>query len=36
MAVRLRLRIAVDGEAAEAVALLNSGYEAPTPSSSFP
>lgn len=31
MAVRLKLKIRVSGYAAEEVALLNSGYEAPTP-----
>jgi len=31
MAVRLKLRINVNQRSAEAVALLNSGYEAPTP-----
>ncbi|MEM2213680.1 MAG: hypothetical protein QXD66_00745 [Candidatus Nezhaarchaeales archaeon] len=31
MAVRLRLKIVVDEKATETVALLNSGYEAPTP-----
>jgi len=31
MAVRLKLRIKVGGESGEEVALLNSGYEAPTP-----
>ncbi|MEM1660182.1 MAG: hypothetical protein QXR17_03420 [Candidatus Bathyarchaeia archaeon] len=31
MAVRLKLKIVANGEVAEAVALLNSGYEAPTP-----
>ena len=31
MAVRLRLRIEVGEKAVEEVALLNSGYEAPTP-----
>ena len=31
MAVRLKLKISVSQRSAEAVALLNSGYEAPTP-----
>jgi hypothetical protein len=31
MAVRLRIRVRVDGREEEAVALLNSGFEAPTP-----
>ena len=31
MAVRLKLRIKVDERSVEAVSLLNSGYEAPTP-----
>jgi len=31
LAVRLRLRISADDKAVEAIALLNSGYEAPTP-----
>jgi hypothetical protein len=31
MAVRLKLRIKVDGRSAVATSLLNSGYEAPTP-----
>jgi len=31
LAVRLKLRIRVGDRAVEAVALLNSGYEAPTP-----
>jgi hypothetical protein len=31
MAVRLKLKISVNQRSAEAVALLNSGYEAPTP-----
>jgi hypothetical protein len=31
MAVRLKLKIRVSGYTAEEVALLNSGYEAPTP-----